>query len=137
MGRYYALSALSALVKYAEVKRHLMLPHASVFVRFQPLEGTCYVDIESVVSSCLIVIYSSFCAHKLTTAILTSQISLELAQNAIDARSRHSLYGLLNHTVTPGGARLLKSSILSPVSVTSSQNVAEKHRIEVSFRTAR
>lgn len=42
-------------------------------------------------------------------------MSLELVQNAIDPRSKHSLYGLLNHTNTPGGARCLRSFILTPV----------------------
>lgn len=42
-------------------------------------------------------------------------MNLELIQNAIDPRSKHSLYGLLNQTQTPGGARLLRSSILTPV----------------------
>lgn len=40
--------------------------------------------------------------------------SLELLQNAQNARSKNSLFGLLNHTLTPMGARQLRSAILQP-----------------------
>lgn len=41
--------------------------------------------------------------------------SLELIQNLQNAKSRDCLYGLLNQTMTPMGARLLKSNVLQPL----------------------
>jgi DNA mismatch repair protein MSH4 len=40
--------------------------------------------------------------------------SLELIQNLRDARSKDCLYGLLNQTLTPMGARMLRNNILQP-----------------------
>lgn len=40
---------------------------------------------------------------------------LELVRNAIDPRSKDSLYGLLNHCVSPMGQRLLRMNILQPL----------------------
>ena len=41
--------------------------------------------------------------------------SLELVQNLRDPKSRDCLFGLLNETLTPMGARLLRSNILQPL----------------------
>jgi DNA mismatch repair protein MSH4 len=41
--------------------------------------------------------------------------SLELVQNLQNPLSKHCLYGLLNETLTPMGARLLRSNILQPL----------------------
>ncbi len=41
--------------------------------------------------------------------------TLELIQNLQDAKSRDCLFGLLNETMTPMGARLLRSNILQPL----------------------
>lgn len=40
--------------------------------------------------------------------------SLELIQNIQDAKSKHCLFGLLNSTSTPMGARMLRSNVLQP-----------------------
>jgi DNA mismatch repair protein MSH4 len=40
--------------------------------------------------------------------------SLELVQNIRNSKSKDSLYGFLNHTATPMGARLLRNNILQP-----------------------
>jgi DNA mismatch repair protein MSH4 len=40
--------------------------------------------------------------------------NLELLGNIRDPASMHSLFGVLNYTKTPGGARLLRSNILQP-----------------------
>ena len=40
--------------------------------------------------------------------------SLELIQNLQNPKSKECLFGLLNHTSTPMGARLLKSNVLQP-----------------------
>ena len=42
-------------------------------------------------------------------------VSLELIQNLRNAKSRDCLFGLLNETQTPMGARLLRNSILQPL----------------------
>lgn len=44
----------------------------------------------------------------------TTISSLELIQNLQNAKSRDSLFGLLNQTLTPMGARFLRGSILQP-----------------------
>ena len=41
--------------------------------------------------------------------------SLELIQNLQHAKSRECLFGILNHTLTAMGGRLLKSNILQPL----------------------
>jgi DNA mismatch repair protein MSH4 len=39
---------------------------------------------------------------------------LELIQNIQNVKSKHCLFGLLNETLTPMGARMLRSNILQP-----------------------
>lgn len=46
---------------------------------------------------------------------LSTISSLELIQNLQNPKSRDCLYGLLNETLTPMGARLLKSQLLQPL----------------------
>jgi DNA mismatch repair protein MSH4 len=41
--------------------------------------------------------------------------SLELVQNLHNSKSTDCLYGLLNETLTPMGARLLRNNVLQPV----------------------
>lgn len=41
--------------------------------------------------------------------------SLELVQNLRDPKSKNCLFGLINETLTPMGARLLRSNILQPL----------------------
>lgn len=41
--------------------------------------------------------------------------SLELVQNLQHPKSRNCLFGLLNETQTPMGARLLRSNVLQPL----------------------
>jgi DNA mismatch repair protein MSH4 len=40
--------------------------------------------------------------------------SLELIQNIQNSKSKDCLFGLMNETLTPMGARLLRSNILQP-----------------------
>lgn len=40
--------------------------------------------------------------------------SLELIQNLQNSKSKDCLFGLLNNTLTPMGARLLRSNVLQP-----------------------
>lgn len=41
--------------------------------------------------------------------------ALELVQNLQNAKSKDCLYGLMNRTMTPMGARLLKNNVLQPL----------------------
>ena len=41
--------------------------------------------------------------------------ALELVQNLQNAKSKDCLYGLMNQTLTPMGARLLKNNVLQPL----------------------
>jgi DNA mismatch repair protein MSH4 len=61
----------------------------SLRIKYQPSEGTMMIDLSTIQS-------------------------LELIQNIQNAKSRDCLFGLMNETVTPMGARLLRSSILQP-----------------------
>lgn len=45
---------------------------------------------------------------------LSTIASLELIQNLQNQKSKHSLFGLLNETLTAMGARFLRSNILQP-----------------------
>lgn len=45
---------------------------------------------------------------------LSTIASLELIQNIQNPKSKDCLFGLLNQTLTPMGARLLKSHLLQP-----------------------
>lgn len=48
------------------------------------------------------------------TIDLSTIVSLELIQNLHNTKSKDSLFGLLNETLTPMGARLLRANILQP-----------------------
>lgn len=57
-----------------------------------------------------------YCVLCCITADAVTARNLELLENKRDTKSSHSLYGVLNYTHTPGGARLLRSNILQPSS---------------------
>ena len=63
------------------------------------------------------------------TIDLQTIVSLELIQNLHNVKSRDSLYGLLNQTLTPMGARLLRATIPQPsterVKLTARLNAVE------------
>uniref|UniRef100_A0A7M6DQK7 DNA mismatch repair proteins mutS family domain-containing protein n=2 Tax=Clytia hemisphaerica TaxID=252671 RepID=A0A7M6DQK7_9CNID len=87
--KYYCLATTAALVKYTEFVYNMVLAAKSLKVLFKGGEKTMLID-------------------------NTASSNLELVHNARDPRSLHSLYGVLNHTKTPGGGRLLRSNILQP-----------------------
>ena len=64
-------------------------PFHSLRIKYEPSEGAMMIDLSTI-------------------------RSLELIQNLQNARSKDCLYGLLNQTLTPMGARLLKSNLLQP-----------------------
>ncbi|KAI0727611.1 muts domain V-domain-containing protein [Fomitopsis betulina] len=93
--KYYALSAASALFKHAEARLNLRFAASSLLIRFGQADGTMMIDPE------------------------TSR-NLELVGNMSNKRSSHSLFGLLNHTYTAMGARLLRVSLLAPITIQDS-----------------
>jgi DNA mismatch repair protein MSH4 len=103
--RYYALSAASAVFKYAEVKLNTQFASGSLRIRFVPVEGTMMIDPETV-------------------------RNLEIVDNMGNTRSSHSLFGyeflslsdeyslpfrVLNHCSTAMARRLLRANLLAPV----------------------
>lgn len=125
-GKYYAICCLAAVCQ----PFHNSTPSSrttSSQIFWSPGSPSCaglcantvqvlkYVDIELLVS---------FSPHSLRIKYESSEGSmmmdlstirtLELIQNSQSVRSKHSLFGLLNHTLTPMGVRKLKSNILHP-----------------------
>ena len=66
--RYYALSAASALFKYAEIKLNTQFANGSLRIRYVPVDGTMMIDPETV-------------------------RNLEIIGNMGNAKSPHSLFG--------------------------------------------
>ena len=106
--RYYALSAASALFKYVEIRLNIQFASGSLRIRFIPVEGTMMIDPETA-------------------------RNLEVVDNMGNARSPHSLFGyeflpfveeyslflsLVNHCSTAMARRLLRATLLAPVTGT-------------------
>ncbi|RDX51557.1 hypothetical protein OH76DRAFT_1378852 [Lentinus brumalis] len=92
--QYYALSAASALFKHAELRLNIRFAASSLLIRYTQVEGTMMID-------------------------SSTARNLELIGNMSARKSAHSLFGLLNHTYTAMGARLLRVNILAPITVKS------------------
>ncbi|KAH8676119.1 muts domain V-domain-containing protein [Xylariales sp. PMI_506] len=88
-GNFYAICAFSAVTKYVHLACHLAIMPHSLRIRYQPSENSMLVDTSTV-------------------------NSLELIQSNESSRSKNCLFGLLNETLTPMGARMLRSNILQP-----------------------
>ncbi|XP_027729860.1 mutS protein homolog 4 [Vombatus ursinus] len=88
--KYYCLAAVAALLKYMEFIQNSVYAPKSLKVCFQGSEKTVMID-------------------------SSSAQNLELLVNSQDCRSSHTLFGVLNHTRTPGGSRRLRSNILEPL----------------------
>jgi DNA mismatch repair protein MSH4 len=106
--RYYALSATSALFKYVEIKLNTQFASGSLRIRFVPVEGTMMIDPETA-------------------------RNLEIVDNIGNSRSPHSLFGyellflaeeyspllsVLNHCSTAMARRLLRATLLAPITGT-------------------
>lgn len=76
-------------LKYIELGLSISFPFHSLRIKYEPSEGSMMIDLSTIQS-------------------------LELIQNLQDAKSRACLFGLLNETLTPMGARLLRSNLLQP-----------------------
>lgn len=107
------------MLKYVELELQRVFASHSLRIRFEPSQGSMTIDLATIVS-------------------------LELIQNLHNVKSRDSLYGLLNETLTPMGARLLRANILQPsterVLLTARYNAVEdlstKEDMFVSVRQA-
>ncbi|KAJ5607813.1 hypothetical protein N7537_004432 [Penicillium hordei] len=103
-GNYFAACCFAAVLKYIEVELQRSFTAHSLRIRFEPSQGSMTIDLATIVS-------------------------LELIQNLQNAKSKESLFGLLNETLTPMGTRLLRASILQPsterVKLTARYNAVE------------
>ncbi|BFZ63455.1 MutS protein msh4 [Saitoella coloradoensis] len=88
--KFYALSALAACLKYVELSHHTLYAPHSLRLSYQPSEGSMLIDFSTV-------------------------RNLELVQNLQNPKSTASLFGVLNNTCTPMGARLLRLNVLQPL----------------------
>ncbi|KAK5107362.1 hypothetical protein LTR62_001342 [Meristemomyces frigidus] len=89
-GNYYAVCCFASVLKYVELAMSKSFPYRSLRIKYEPSEGSMMIDLATI-------------------------RSLELVQNLHTAKSRDCLFGLLNETLTPMGSRLLRSSILQPL----------------------
>ena len=76
-------------MKYLELESTVTIASHSLRIRYQPCEDSMMINLSTI-------------------------RSLELIQNSLNAQSKQCLFGLLNHTLTPMGARSLRSNILQP-----------------------
>ena len=89
-GNYYAICCFAAVLKYVELTLKKTFPFRSLRIKYEPSEGSMMIDLSTI-------------------------RSLELVQNLQVPKSKDCLFGLLNETQTPMGARLLRSNILQPL----------------------
>ncbi|KAF2222036.1 muts domain V-domain-containing protein [Elsinoe ampelina] len=87
---FYAVCSLAAVIKHIEVGMSITIPHHTMRIKYESPESSMMID----------------------TATIRS---LELVQNLHNPKSRDCLYGILNKTSTEMGARLLRSSLLQPL----------------------
>ena len=78
------------VMKFIELALLKKFANQTLRIRYEPSEGSMMIDINTIQA-------------------------LELVQNAEQARSKFCLFGLLNETQSPMGARLLRSNILQPL----------------------
>ncbi|KAI8815605.1 muts domain V-domain-containing protein [Fimicolochytrium jonesii] len=88
--KFYCLSAVAALMKYIENMQNILFANQSIRFKFQVIEGTMMID-------------------------PSTARNLELTLNLTNPKSTQTLFGVLNHTCTPMGARLLRMNILQPL----------------------
>ncbi|KAF1845858.1 DNA mismatch repair protein muts [Cucurbitaria berberidis CBS 394.84] len=89
-GNYYAVCCIAAALKYIDLGLGMVFSFHSLRMRYEPSEGSMMIDVSTI-------------------------YSLELVQNLQNSRSRDCLFGLLNETLTPMGARLLRNNVLQPL----------------------
>ncbi|KAG8770252.1 MutS protein msh4 [Serendipita sp. 397] len=87
--RYYALQAVCAVFKFIEISFSTIYAHHTLSIKYHAVEGSMMIDTDTA-------------------------RNLELV-DSISRQKAHSLFGLLNSTLTPQGSRLLRTSLLSPL----------------------
>ncbi|GAU96565.1 hypothetical protein RvY_07994-2 [Ramazzottius varieornatus] len=88
--KYYCLASLAALITYVESERKLILMPQTLRIEYMQMEDTCLIDVS------------------------TSK-SLELISNATHQQlANKCLLGVLDHTKTYAGGRLLRANLLQP-----------------------
>ncbi|GFF60312.1 mutS protein homolog 4 [Aspergillus lentulus] len=118
-GNYFASCCLAAVLKYIELELDRVFTSHSLRIRFEPSQGSMSIDLSTIAS-------------------------LELIQNLQNAKSKDSLFGLLNETLTPMGARLLRANILQPCTENSKllarydavEDLSTKENMFISVRQA-
>ncbi|CAK7214716.1 MutS protein msh4 [Sporothrix bragantina] len=90
----HMLSAFSAVMRYLKDEFAFDFDNHSVRIKYQPPADVMMISLPTI-------------------------RSLELIQNANSVHSKDCLYGLLNRTTTPMGARILRSNILQPSTQTA------------------
>ncbi|KAF1815823.1 hypothetical protein P152DRAFT_464551 [Eremomyces bilateralis CBS 781.70] len=89
-GSFYAVCCVSAAFAFIQHQYGVTFPHHSLRFKYEPSEGSMMIDLSTVQA-------------------------LELIQNLHNSKSKDCLFGLLNGTLTPMGARLLRANILQPL----------------------
>ncbi|OAL53212.1 hypothetical protein IQ07DRAFT_561832 [Pyrenochaeta sp. DS3sAY3a] len=89
-GNYYAVCCIAAALKYIDAGLGVVFSYHSLRMRYEPSEGSMMIDVSTI-------------------------YSLELVQNLQNPKSKDCLFGLVNETLTPMGARLLRNNILQPL----------------------
>lgn len=97
-GKYFAVCCFAAVLKFIELSLELSIPLHSLRIRYEASEGAMLVSVSTI--------------H-----------ALELIQNLQNHKSQDCLLGLLNNTLTPMGARLLRSNILQPLTDPDTLNI--------------
>ncbi|KAL5875458.1 MutS protein msh4 [Pyricularia oryzae] len=99
-GNFYAICALSAALRHLELQASVRIAPHSLAMSYEPPDDSMMIDVASI--------------H-----------ALELLQNSQNIKSKQCLFGLLNNTLTPMGARYLRSCILQPS--TKKEIIAPRH----------
>ena len=84
------LSNFYQVLKYTELVLNFSFAFHSLRIKYEPSEGSMMIDLSTIQA-------------------------LELIQNLQNTKSKDCLYGLVNQTLTPMGARLLKNNVLQPM----------------------
>ncbi|KAF2786890.1 hypothetical protein K505DRAFT_258914 [Melanomma pulvis-pyrius CBS 109.77] len=108
-GNYYAVCSIAAVIKYIELGLGKTFPFHSLRFKYETSEGSMMIDVSTI-------------------------YSLELVQNLQNQRSRDCLFGFLNETQTPMGARLLRSNILQPTTEPDVLNARYDALEELAFK---
>ncbi|KAF4127029.1 DNA mismatch repair protein MSH4 [Geosmithia morbida] len=104
-GKYHATSSFSAAMNYIEVTSNITFSPQSLRIHYEPSDNTMMIDIS---------VFQS----------------LEIMRSLGNVKSKNSLFSLLNFTLTPMGARMLRSCLLQPPTQTDSFIVPRHDALE-------